>query len=79
MENRAQKSNDLVDLTDDRVDSLAALITVSAEQLQDRLRAGEALSSGSARSAELIEAVFGSGSPSVESYLASHSGELQAA
>lgn len=78
MENKAQKSNDLVDLTDDRVDSLSALITVSAEQLQDRLRAGEALSSGSARSAELIEAVFG-GSPSVESYLASRSGELQAA
>jgi len=72
-------TNDLIDLTNERVDNLAALITVTAEQLDDREAAGKALDAGVHRTAELIELVFGSSTPSVESYLASHDEELQAA
>lgn len=71
-------TNDLIDLTNERVDNLAALITVTAEQLDDRALAGEALESGAHRTAELIELVFGSATPSVENYLSSKQ-ELQAA
>ncbi len=72
-------TNDLIDLTNERVDNLAALITVTAEQLDDRELAGKALDAGAHRTAELIELVFGSSTPSVESYLESHDQELQAA
>lgn len=71
-------TNDLIDLTNERVDNLAALITVTAEQLDDRTLAGDALESGAHRTAELIELVFGSSTPSVENYLSSKH-ELQAA
>lgn len=71
-------TNDLIDLTNERVDNLAALITVTAEQLDDRARAAEALESGAHRTAELIELVFGGSTPSVENYLSSKR-ELQAA
>ncbi len=70
--------NDISDLNNERIDNLAALITVSAEQLEDRLTAEKAIESGAHRTSELIELVFGSGTPSVESYLASKS-SLQAA
>lgn len=70
--------NDIIDLTNERVDNLAALITVTAEQLDDRLAAEDALASNSHRSSELIELVFGSKTPSVENYLAAVS-PLQAA
>lgn len=79
MENNTEITNDLIDLTDERVDALSALITVTAEQLEDRIVADAALASGAARSGELIEAVFGSAVPSVENYLSARSEELQAA
>lgn len=72
-------TNDLIDLTNDRVDNLAALITVTAEQLDDRQIARDALDAGAHRTAELMELVFGSSTPSVENYLAAHERELQAA
>lgn len=71
--------NDLIDLTNERVDNLAALITVSAEQLSDRLKAEEAITTDAHRTSELIALVFGSDTPSVENYLASHGQTLQAA
>ena len=64
-------SNDIVDLTDERVDNLSALLTVTAEQLDDRSRVGDRLATGSSRSAELMRAVFGSDTPSIESYMSS--------
>lgn len=64
-------SNDIVDLTDERVDNLSALLTVTAEQLDDRSRVGDGLAKGSARSAELVRAVFGSDTPSIASYMSS--------
>lgn len=64
-------TNDIIDLTNERVDNLAALITVSAEQLDDRNTAEEALDTESHRTNELISLVFGSNVPSVENYLAS--------
>jgi len=73
-----QITNDLADLINERVDNLAALITVTAEQLDDRTRAGDALDAGAHRTAELVELVFGGATPSVENYLASQH-ELQAA
>jgi len=69
--------NDIIDLTNERTDNLAALITVTAEQLDDRITAGAAIETGAHRTAELIELVFGSETPSVENYLASRT--LQAA
>lgn len=75
----AEVTNDLIDLTNERVDNLAALITVTAEQMDDRSIAAEALETGAHRTAELVELVFGSSTPSVENYLASHDSALQAA
>lgn len=72
-------SNDLIDLTNERVDNLAALITVTAEQMDDRNSAGDALAAGAHRTAELMELVFGGSTPSVENYLANRDPELQAA
>ncbi len=69
--------NDLIDLTNERIDNLAALITVTAEQLDDRVAAEKAIEADAHRTAELIELVFGSETPSVENYLASRT--LQAA
>lgn len=71
--------NDLIDLTDERVDNLAALITVSAEQLSDRLKAEELINTDSHRTGELISLVFGSDTPSVENYLTAHGQVLEAA
>jgi len=71
--------NQLIDLNNDRVDNLAALITVTSEQLDDRLRVESALESGEGRTAELVSLVFGDSVPSVENYLASHSSDLVAA
>lgn len=78
MDLNSNYTNDLVDLTDERVDSLSALITVSAEQMDDRLTAGRLLDEGAHRTNELIEAIFGSPTPSIESYLESRK-DLQAA
>jgi|GEM_PF-1332234 len=75
----AEVSNDLIDLTNERVDNLAALITVTAEQIQDRSTAAEALETRAHRTTELVELVFGSPTPSVEHYLNSHGTSLQAA
>ena len=72
-------TNDLIDLTDERVDALSALITVSAEQLNDRLKVEKLLGESGNRTDELIEAVFGSANPSIESYLKAREEELQAA
>lgn len=72
-------SNELICLNNDRVDNLAALITVSAEQLDARKQAESALESGAGRTDELISLVFGSSVPSVENYLSAHSSELAAA
>ncbi len=77
--NTAEVTNDLIDLTNERVDNLAALITVTAEQMDDRTIAAEALDSGAHRTAELVELVFGSATPSVENYLAAQGTALQAA
>lgn len=72
-------NNDIIDLTNDRVDNLAALITVSAEQLEARKVAESALESGAGRTDELISLVFGSSTPSVANYLAAQSDGLIAA
>ena len=69
--------NDIIDLTNERVDNLAALITVTAEQLDDRITAEAALKEDAHRASELTYLVFGSTTPSVENYLASRT--LQAA
>lgn len=71
-------SNDIVDLTDERVDNLSALLTVTAEQLEDRAYVAERLAADASHSAELIRAVFGSDTPSVQDYLANRA-ELIAA
>jgi hypothetical protein len=78
-DNTPEITNDLIDLTNERVDNLAALITVTAEQMDDRNIAGMALAERAHRSAELVELVFGSDTPSVESYLAARHEDLQAA
>ena len=71
--------NDLIELTNERIDSLAALITVTAEQMEDRLRAEELLGRSENRTDELMSLVFGGDSPSVENYLATRGGNLAAA
>lgn len=58
--------------TDERVDNLAALITVTDEQLVDRARAEVGLRTDSPRVRELVKLVFGDEVPSVENYLAAH-------
>ena len=79
--NRAERifqlMNDIIDLNNERIDNLAALITVSAEQLDDRLTAEAALEEDAHRASELTYLVFGSDTPSIESYLSSRT--LQAA
>jgi len=75
----AETHNDLIDLTNERVDNLAALITVTAEQMDEQALVAKALDTGAHRSAELVELVFGSSTPSVESYLESRGTVLQAA
>lgn len=79
MEDTKEIANDLIDLADERVDTLSALITVTAEQLDDRLKAEELIDARANRTSELIEAIFGSGSPSIENYLEARRKELQAA
>jgi len=71
--------NDLIDLTNERVDNLAALITVTAEQLDDRAKAETAIAERAHRTDELVRLVFGGEAPSVANYLAARTGELQAA
>ncbi len=63
-------SNDIIDLTDERVDNLSALLMVSAEQLEDRQRAEAGLASDEHRASELVSLVFGTDVPSVEAWLA---------
>ena len=75
----ALTENDLADLNNERIDNLAALITVTAEQMDDRLRAGELLNEGAHRTDELVSAVFGGTTPSIENYLAARQDALQAA
>ncbi len=79
LRNRYDSANDIRDLTDERVDALSALLTVSAEQLDDRLAAQRLLDKRAHRTQQLIEAVFGSSTPSIENYLASRAEPLQAA
>jgi len=74
-----EPSNDLLDLNNERVDNLAALITVTAEQMDDRNRAEAAIESGSARTGELVRLVFGNDVPSVENYLSSRTLQPEAA
>ena len=71
--------NDIEDLINDRIDNLAALITVTSEQMEDRLRADELLSQSANRTDELMKLVFGGDSPSVENYLSTRKESLQAA
>lgn len=66
----AEKSADR--WTDERVDNLAALITVTDEQLADRKRAEQGLETDSARVRQLVTLVFGADTPSVREYLAAH-------
>ena len=70
--------NDISDLVGERIDNLAALITVTSEQMEDRLRAEELLEEDAGRTNELISLVFGGSTPSIENYLAAQD-ELQAA
>lgn len=74
-----EPTNDLVDLTNGRIDNLAALITVTSEQLDDRARAESAIEAGAGRTEELIGLVFGGAVPSVENYLAARDDNLVAA
>ena len=78
-ENTTEVKNDLIELTNERIDSLAALVTVTAEQMEDRLRADELLERSAGRTNELMSLVFGADSPSVENYLATREASLQAA
>lgn len=81
MENttNTENQNDIADLTNDRIDNLAALITVTSEQMEDRLRAERLLDEGNHRTSELISLVFGGSDPSIENYLAAKDPSLQAA
>ena len=65
--------------TDERVDNLAALVLVTEEQLADRDRVAESLSQDSPGVSELMRRVFGSDTPSVESWLSDRSEALVAA
>lgn len=58
--------------TDERVDTLAALVTVTEQQLADRERAEAGLAADTPRVHELIALVFGGDEPSVENYLSTH-------
>ncbi len=71
--------NDISELTNDRIDNLAALITVTSEQMEDRLRAERLLSEASHRTDELVSLVFGASTPSIENYLAAKQDAYQAA
>ena len=71
--------NETRQLTTDRIDSLAALLTVTAEQLEDRRRAEQLLSNSSNRTDELISLVFDGTTPSIENYLAAKEKTLEAA
>ena len=65
--------------TDERVDNLAALVLVTDEQLADRDRVADSLSQDSPGVSELTRRVFGSDTPSVESWLSDRSEALVAA
>ncbi len=77
--NTNERHNDLDDLTNERIDNLAALITVTAEQMEDRLRAERLLTESANRAEELTSLVFGGSTPSIENYLAAREADLQAA
>lgn len=66
-------------LAGERVDTLAALVMVSHEQLEDRKRAEAGIAADENRLNELISLVFGSNEPTVENYLAAHGRDLVAA
>ena len=65
--------------TDERIDTLAALLTVTDEQLADRRRAENGLTTDSPRVKSLVRMVFGDDSPSVENYITARGDELVAA
>jgi len=65
--------------TDERVDALAALVTVTDEQLADRERAERGLATDTLRVRQLVHLVFDDDTPSVESYLEARGDELVAA
>ena len=65
--------------TDERIDTLAALLTVTDEQLADRRRAESGLTANNDRVKSLIRLVFGDDSPSVENYITARGDELVAA
>lgn len=65
--------------TDERVDNLAALVLVTDEQLADRDHVAERLSENSTGVSDLMRRVFGSDTPSVESWLSDRSEALVAA
>ena len=73
------EQNDIEDIITGQVDNLAALITVTSEQMEARLRADELLSSKANRTDELMSLVFGSDTPSVENYLSTREESLVAA
>lgn len=62
-------TNDTATWTDERVDSLAALVMVTDQQLADRKKAEAGLATDTPRVRELISLVFGGDEPSVENYL----------
>ena len=71
--------NELDLRTDERVDNLAALVLVTEEQLADRDRVAEHLTHESDGVSDLMRRVFGSDTPSVESWLADRTEALVAA
>lgn len=72
--------NEIIDLrTDERVDNLAALVLVTDEQLADRELVAERLTDETPGVADLMRRVFGSETPSVESWLSDRSEALTAA
>ncbi len=72
--------NEIIDLrTDERVDNLPALLLVTDEQLADRDRVAESLTKDSPGVSDLMRRVFGSDTPSVESWLADDEEALVAA
>ena len=61
-----------------RTDQLAALVTVSHEQLQDRRRTKASLAATNAKVTQLTCQIFGSEQPSVRAYLAAQNTGLAA-
>ncbi len=73
MKNQLRKT-----LAGGRTDQLAALVTVSHEQLQDRRRSTASLAAANAKVTQLSCQIFGSNQPSVRAYLAAQDANLAA-